>query len=481
VALQSITGKQFAARLPAVTEAVDSGVLALRHGRDAFAARVHLANQAQRTLDARYYIWRNDLSGTLLFGSLVRAADRGVRVRLLLDDNNTDGLDIMLAALDAHSNIEVRLFNPFTLRHWRPLNYLTDFSRLNRRLHNKSFTVDNRATIIGGRNIGNEYFDTGDGVSFVDLDVLAIGPIVNDVSSDFERYWNCASSHPIADLLPRIGKQELITVRESAAHLQQEPAARTYNEAIARSSFTRDYDADELPFEWAPAQMISDDPAKGLGRGVESDMVWPRIRDILGTASRELHLASAYFVPGTRGAKFFAASAKRGIRVAILTNSLEATDVPIVHSGYAKWRKQLIKAGAHLFEMKRAFAPTRPAHDKSHGSGGSSSASLHAKTFVIDRSRVFIGSFNFDPRSARLNTEMGFIVDSPALAATIADNFATEVPARSYRVELNDASSLRWIEQIGDNKVVHSSEPGASLWRRFTLSVLSKLPVEWLL
>jgi putative cardiolipin synthase len=472
---------ELAARLPAATESGHSGVLPLHDGRDAFAARIRLADQAQRSLDARYYIWRNDLSGTLLFGSLVRAADRGVRVRLLLDVNNTGGLDTLLAALDAHPNIDVRLFNPFTFRRWRLLNYLTDFSRLNRRMHNKSFTVDNRATIIGGRNVGNEYFDTGEGVSFADLDVLAIGPVVSEVSLDFERYWDCESSFPVTDVLPNVSQLAIAQARESAARVEQTPAARTYSEAIANSSFMRDCDADKLRFEWATTQMISDDPAKGLGQAAESDIMWPRIRGMLDTPVQELHLVSAYFVPGAKGTEFFVASAKRGIRVAILTNALEATDVPIVHAGYAKWRKRLVKAGIRLFEMKRTFAPSSPPRGKSHGSAGSSSASLHAKTFAIDRSRVFIGSFNFDPRSARLNTEMGFVIDSTALATAIADTFTTDVPERSYHVQLSDSGSLRWIEQTGRDVITHNAEPGATLWRRLRLIVLSKLPVEWLL
>ena len=462
-----------------------SGVVALPDGRDAFAARALLADAAERTLDVRYYIWHRDMSGTLLCAALRRAAERSVRVRLLLDDNNTAGLDAVLAALDAHPNIEVRLFNPFKVRRWRLLGYLTDFQRLNRRMHNKSFTADNQATIIGGRNVGDEYFDAGHAPWFVDLDVLAIGPVVSDVSRDFDRYWTSASSIPAGRVLPRATATSIAGVAADAARVEHHPDAAAYIEALARSSFVRDLLAHRLTFDWAGTRMLSDDPAKGLGRAPEDALLWHRLTESIGAPLRALRLVSPYFVPGRAGVEALAAIARRGVEIAVLTNALEATDVAVVHAGYAKRRKALLAAGIRLFELKRgpSRSPTKQVEwtGRSLGGSGSSASSLHAKTFAVDRSRVFIGSFNFDPRSARLNTEMGFVIDSPTLADAIAERFADEVPTRAYQVGLGDTGQLYWIDRRDGVDVVHHQEPGAGVWRRLAVALLSLLPIEWLL
>jgi cardiolipin synthase C len=455
-----------------------SGVFALPDGRNAFAARVLLADAAERTLDARYYIWHNDLSGSLLFAALRRAADRGVRVRLLLDDNDTLGLDPLLAALEAHPNFELRLFNPFKHRRWRVLGYLTDFARLNRRMHNKSFTADNQATIVGGRNVGDEYFDAGQGASFADLDVLAVGPVVGEVARDFERYWASRSVCAADRVLPPIDKASTAALQAAAPPVGRSPAAEAYTQAVAGSPFVRTLLARRLPFEWAVTRMVSDDPAKGLGRAPEDALLWPRLQQLLGVPMRELQLVSPYFVPGRTGEQFLTSLARRGVNTTVLTNSLEATDVPAVHAGYTRWRKRLLKAGVRLFEMKRAFV-SPPV--KAHGPAGSSHSSLHAKTFSVDRSRVFIGSFNFDPRSARLNTEMGFVIESPALAAAMADRLAGNLPSRAYEVRLRESGALQWLEQRDGQEIVHEEEPGATIWRRAVIGLLSALPIEWLL
>lgn len=455
-----------------------SGVVPLPDGRDAFAARALLADAAECTLDVQYYIWHNDMSGTLLFEALHRAADRGVRVRLLLDDNNTTGLDTPLAALDTHPNIEVRLFNPFTHRRWRFLDYLTDFNRLNRRMHNKSFTADNQVTIIGGRNVGDEYFDAGQDILFVDLDVLAVGPVVDEVSHDFERYWSSASSYPASHILPPVSTTTISVLAAAASLIERDPAATAYTQALARSPFVRALLAGSLPFEWATARMISDDPAKGLGQAADGVLLWSRLKPILDGPTQELELISPYFVPTAAGAELFIALAKQGVKITILTNSLEATDVAVVHTGYAKWRKPLLKAGIALFEMKR-ISSSPSVRDR--GLTGNSGSSLHAKTFSIDRTRVFVGSCNFDPRSAQLNTEMGFVIDSPALAHTIAEIFANSLSACAYQVHLSNAGTLQWVEQRDGKALVRDKEPGTGFWRYTGASMMSMLPIEWLL
>jgi len=456
----------------------ESGIVPLADGRDAFAARALLAAAADRTLDIQYYIWHADMSGMLLFDAVRRAADRGVRVRLLLDDNNTAGMDAILAALDSHPNVEVRLFNPFVHRRWRYLGYLTDFPRLNRRMHNKSFTADNQVTIIGGRNVGDEYFGAGQGPLFVDLDVLAVGPVVNDVSTDFDRYWASASSYPAASVLEPASSKAIAGVADSVQHVERDPAAAAYVQALARQPFVRDLLSRTLDFEWAATRMVSDDPAKGLGRVASGGLLTDRLRQAIGAPTSELELVSPYFVPGSEGVDAFAAMAGRGVKVTVLTNSLAATDVAAVHAGYARRRKPLLEAGVKLFEMKRE-ASGATTHDRALT--GSSASSLHAKTFSVDRSRVFVGSFNFDPRSARLNTEMGFVIDSPELARRIADIFADEVPVRSYEVRLSRSRKLQWLERSDSGETVHDVEPGTTFWERAMVAVLSVLPIEWLL
>ncbi len=455
-----------------------AGIVPLAGGRDAFAARALLAETAEKTLDLQYYIWHGDLSGTLLFEALHRAADRGVRVRLLLDDNNTGGLDAVLAGLDAHAQIEVRLFNPFMHRRWRALGYLTDFPRLNRRMHNKSFIVDNQVSIVGGRNIGDEYFGAAQELLFVDLDVMAIGPVVDELSRDFDRYWASASAYPAARVLPAPAAAELSALADTAARIERDPAARDYMQAVRTLPFVRSLLAGSLPIVWAPVHLVSDDPAKGLGRAPPESLLPQRFAETLGEPQYTLDLVSPYFVPTEDGVDYFGGLARRGVAVRIFTNSLAATDVAAVHAGYAKRRRALLEAGVELYEMK-PHATIVEARDR--GLPGSSGASLHAKTFSVDHARVFVGSFNVDPRSARLNTEMGLVIDSPALAEQIADALGRVVPQAAYQLRLGEGGGLQWVEREGDAVRVHDEEPGASVWRRLMVAVLAVLPIEWLL
>lgn len=279
-------------------------------------------------------------------------------------------------------------------------------------------------------------------------------------------------------MLPPADAASIANVEAAASQIERNPAAGEYSQALARSPFVCMLLASQLPFEWAVTRMVSDDPRKGLGRAPKDDLFWPRLQRLLGMPTQEVQLVSPYFVPGTTGSKFLRTLARRGVKTTVLTNSLEATDVPAVHAGYSRRRKPLLRAGVRLFEMKRAFSspPT-----KAHGPAGSSSSSLHAKSISVDRSRVFIGSFNFDPRSARLNTEMGFVIDSPALAQRMADSLAGKMPLRAYRVRLNETGALQWIEQRDGQEVVHDEEPGTGFWRRTAVSALSTLPIEWLL
>lgn len=456
-----------------------SGIHPLADAYDAFAARMMLARAAERSLDVQYYIWHNDMTGTMLLEALHAAADRGVRVRLLLDDNGTAGLDPILAALNEHPNMEVRLYNPFVLRWPKPLGYVTDFRRLNRRMHNKSFTADSQATIIGGRNIGDEYFGATRDVLFTDLDVLAIGSAANDVSQDFDRYWASDSAYPVDLLLKPAEADALQALAQQASKVEASSEAAAYAKAMQQLPFIRQLLQGDLSLEWAATRMVSDDPRKTLGTAPPEAMLPHQLYDMLGAPKVDLELVSPYFVPTADGTAAFAQMAQSGVKVQVLTNALEATDVAVVHSGYAKRRKDLLASGITLYEMKRS--PDGVERNKSMGPFGSSGSSLHAKTFAVDGQRIFVGSFNFDPRSATLNTELGFVIDSPTLAGRIAEAFRDDIPKVAYRVCLDDDGGLYWLEQRDGKTIRHDTEPGTTAWKRFSVWFVSLLPLEPLL
>jgi len=458
-----------------------TGIHPLLNPRDAFAARVLLAASAEKSIDAQYYIWHGDAVGVLMFEALWQAAERGVRVRLLLDDNNTVGLDPTIAALDAHRNIEVRLYNPFVQRASRLVGYLTDFARLNRRMHNKSFTVDNQITVVGGRNIGDEYFGAGSGVVFADLDVAAVGPAVRDVSQQFDLYWNSASAYPAEAFVAPAGTDAAARLTALFGATRAGKASVEYIEAVRATPIVHDILARRLAFEWATARLVHDDPAKTLDAEGRVDLLlFPELVRTLGRPEKSLDLISPYFVPGDDGTAALVALAGRGVGVRVLTNSLAASDVAAVHAGYAKRRRDLLKAGVQLFELKpNAVQETR---DSTMGYGSGSSSGLHAKTFAVDGSRVFVGSFNFDPRSARLNTEMGLVISSPSLARSLAAAFDSTIPQVAYEVRLaSDGDGLEWIERSPAGEKRHTTEPGTTAWRRLGVGAMSLLPIEWLL
>ena len=458
-----------------------TGIHPLIEGADAFAARGVLAAAAERTLDVQYYIWHGDETGTLLFEALWQAAERNVRVRLLLDDNNTGGLDATLATLDAHPFIEVRLYNPVAYRGLRAMNYLTDFTRVNRRMHNKSFTADNQATVVGGRNIGNEYFGLGVGVEFADLDVLAVGPAVAEVSAAFDRYWNSASAYPARGLVGSAapGAEQALRVRFDETRAA--PASASYLAALRATSLITELTEASLKLDWSRARLVVDDPAKTLTPEDRADLLLlPQLLALMGKPTSSFDLVSPYLVPGEQGTEAMAALARSGVRVRILTNSLAATDVGAVHAGYAKRRAALLAAGVKLYEIKpSALAEVRSGKK---GLGGGSSSSLHAKTLAVDNARVFVGSFNFDPRSALLNTELGLVIESPMLSGGLARMFDEVAPLGAYQVRLAaDGQSLEWLERTPQGDVRHTTEPGTTMMRRLGVDLMSLLPIEWLL
>src|SRR5699024_11012228 len=366
---------------------------ALADGQEALLARLALVDAATTSIDIQYYIWHEDLTGSLMFQRLLQAADRGVKVRLLLDDNNTTGKDAILSTLDAHPNIEVRLFNPFLQRTFRALGFLTDFFRLNRRMHNKSLTVDGIISIVGGRNIGDEYFDAGSGVAFADLDVAVVGNVVPTISTDFNRYWRSRSAYPLSLIVPPAA------VAKTPPLEQNDATAKAYLAALAASPFTERFITAQVNWQWVNAYLLSDDPSKGLGRAPAETSVMASISPMMEATQQQLTIVSPYFVPTQQGKKLLQRVASKGANVAVLTNSFMATDVAPVHAGYIKYRKPLLREGVALYELK----PSATVSEQRESVLKSSGASLHAKTFTIDNHWMFVGSFNMDPRSARLN------------------------------------------------------------------------------
>ncbi|HEY9039620.1 MAG TPA: phospholipase D family protein [Roseovarius sp.] len=461
---------------PAAAHPGLSGIAPLQNGADAFAARMILADAAVSSIDAQYYIWHYDLTGALLLDALKRAADRGVRVRLLLDDHGSTGLDAQLAQLDAHPMAEVRLYNPFPLRRFKLLSYGFDFFRLNRRMHNKSFTVDNHATILGGRNVGDEYFGTGEVALYVDLDIMAVGEVVPRVSADFDTYWNSQPVHPATPIVGPAGEADAIAGLLARFHGTDQ--MRTYRTILDASKIVPQLTRGTLPLEWTTAVLVSDKPAKGQGLARQKDLLVTRLADAVGEVSERFDGISPYFVPGKSGVRNFSALEARGVQVRLLTNSLEATDVLPVHAGYAKYRKDLLKGGARLFELRRTATLEVPADRL--GPFGSSGASLHAKTFAVDGERIFVGSFNFDPRSITLNTEMGLLIDSKAMAVRLHDAFDNGLSGLAWEVE-NRAGDMVWVDPSAPTAAPLTTEPGGSVMRNLAITVIGWLPVEWLL
>ena len=457
-----------------------SGIHPLFDARDAFAARILLARTAERSLDLQYYIWHDDSTGRMLFDAVWQAAERGVRVRLLLDDANTRGLDATLAVLDAHPNIELRLFNPFATRSFRGAQLLGDFGRINRRMHNKSFTADNEVAIVGGRNVGDEYYGADANVGFRDLDVLAIGAVVREVSREFDLYWNSEATYRASRLLPVVAPADAARLREQWQDAAQQPAALRYATAVRDAPLVRQLLIGQLELEWTTARVISDDPSKALNPPERTELhMLPVLEEALGKPTRGLDLVSPYFVPGVEGSDSLAELSRRGVAVRVLTNSLAATDVTPVHAGYEKYREKLLAAGIRLFELKPK--PGDDGEPRRGGLGDSLSTGLHAKTISADRSRLFVGSFNLDPRSARLNTEMGMVIESPTLAGQLSAAFDTTIPRDAYEVRLAPGGGLEWIEPGTGPGTPYTTEPATTATRRAWTRFLSILPIEWLL
>ena len=463
-----------------------SGYHPIVTGANAFASRSILTSMATRNIDAQYYIWHDDQAGQLMLKDLWDAAERGVIVRLLLDDfNNSAKFDQHLLRFASHPNIAVRIINPLMYRKFQTLNFVTGLPRINRRMHNKSMTFDKQITIIGGRNIGDEYLSNDKNSQFADLDVLLIGKVVADIDNSFASYWSAPISFDI-QTLATLDKGETTDFLEGLDKLRADEKNNSkssldvYKTAIEDSSIDSDLINKRVPFRWTDMQFLSDDVGK-LTKTVPADTnLVHQLRTLLGSPTKRLTIISSYFVPTKDGVNTLVELAEAGIDIKILTNSFDATDVTAVHSGYSQWRPSLLRAGVKIYELK-STASEEKRENKLWRARSQSSTSLHAKTFAVDDYQVFIGSYNVDPRSANINTEMGVIINDEELAKQLHSALSDNLLSQAYEVKLLENGSLQWHTVEAGEKVVYDSEPRVDISDHVWLAIMSWLPIDWLL
>jgi putative cardiolipin synthase len=476
----------------------ETGVYMLDNGKDAFVARIKLIEHAERSLDVQYYIWHEDLTGKVMHDRLLAAADRGVRVRLLLDDLDTAGKEANLVAMDSHPNLEIRLYNPFANRKNRFLDFASDLGRVNRRMHNKSLTADNMISIAGGRNIGDEYFGAQLDVDFSDLDMMAIGAVVKDISSAFDLYWNSDYVIPLSAFATKetVRKNKLAALDEELDKFLEEARNSSYAQALRESDLVKKLEKKELQFFWGKAVLIYDHPSKVEASEVQDGTHMALdLKKVMDETQRELIIISPYFVPGHNFVNYLTGLVKKGVNVKILTNSLAANDVPIVFSGYKGYRWDLIRGGVELYEFKPLLTKEEKKkedkeEDKIKKSWiGSSRASLHAKSLGFDRQKIFVGSFNVDPRSVVLNTEMGIIFENEHYAQKLGTGFEKKIMTLAYQLKIKEIPSddalmdspvlaLEWVTMEGGKEVRYNNEPETTWWQRFLTGFMALLPLE---
>ena len=444
------------------------GLRLLADNVEAFAVRAAVARKAQRSLDLQYYYWKDDLTGRLLAREVLHAADRGVRVRLLLDDVNALGRDSNYRALDRHPNIEVRLFNPLRCREGallRGIEMVLRFWSINRRMHHKAWIADGRVAFVGGRNIGDAYFDASEALNFRDMDLLVLGPAVGQAETVFDSYWNCDLVAPIRNLPDWVARAELGRLRRRLERLADADRSDAYLDRVGEALATLSSGGD---LHWTErATVVSDSPQKATDAESGATLI-DTILPVIAAARKSVEITSPYFIPLDSGTRLMLKLAEAGVSVSVLTNSLAATDVTAVHGAYMRYRKPLLAGGVRLFELRARHGHTNASLFGSRG------ASLHTKAFVVDGEKGFVGSFNFDPRSVSLNTEMGLLFEHDGLAQEVRRVFAEETEAkRSYRLHLH-GDRLLW----QDRERMLDQEPDASLRRRAVAGAIRLLPVE---
>jgi putative cardiolipin synthase len=469
-----------------------SGFRLLIDGTSSFMIRQQVAARAERTLDVQYFQLQQDDTGKLLLQALLEAADRGVRVRVLLDDAEAFDTGSAIRPLAAHPNIEIRIFNPFVVRRapaaFRWAEFVVGGRRLNYRMHNKLFIGDNAVAVTGGRNIGDAYFQASTEVELGDFDLAVVGPMVRELSKSFDTYWNDRLAIPVETLpLGTPSQAELETCRKALAEHKEKMATSSYIRSLPKQDLLAEALAARPALIWAKAALAYDTPDKAqVERGEQPGrLMWHRVAEAVEGAQRDLIVVSPYLVPGESEMALLRRLRERGVRVRILTNSLASTNVPIAHVGYMRYRVPLLEAGCELYEVR----PKLGKPESGRGlikSRSSNQFGLHAKVFVIDNQRAFVGSMNLDQRSLEINTEIGLIIDSPQVARELAARFeAIARPANSYELALDtrgtDGATIQWITEVNGKTVRFDTEPDVDAGKRTLIQVLSLLPLDSML
>jgi putative cardiolipin synthase len=470
----------------------NSGFRIIPVGADGFLMRMQMIDAAERTLDLQYFIFRGDETGRLITDAVLRAADRGVHVRVLIDDGETVLGDGQITAIEAHPSVEIRIFNPFAYRGkvqmFRAIEFMFNASRLDYRMHNKLLVVDNAIALMGGRNIGDKYFQIDPESQFADDDIFVAGPVARQLSTTFDEFWNSALSIPAEALSGERTSHAALDEHRQVLHEESRQLKAEGIDYVKRVAIGEPFAgmiSGRLPLIWAHAQLICDSPDK---KQVEDGAMVGRlmhraVAKATAAVQSELLMVTPYLIPGDEGMQLFKDLRQRNVRVRVLTNSLESSPLLLAQAGYMHYRLPLLEDGVELYEIRSLLGNAR-------GSGETAAISrfgnysLHAKLFVFDRQRLFIGSMNFDQRSMHLNTEIGLIIDSPELAQQVAARFEAMVqPVNSYMLALrpNDArrvASLVWRTKEDGKAIEYDTEPARSDWQRLKVNILTLLPVD---
>ncbi|ENU62623.1 MULTISPECIES: phospholipase D family protein [Acinetobacter] len=459
--------------------------LPLYDGFMSMAARLHLINKAKYHLDLQYYIWKDDYIGNMILSQLLKAADRGVKVRVQIDDQNGTQLDDKLLALSQHPNFEVRIFNPYKFRHLRALDYGFRMKKVNHRMHNKLIIADGTAAVTGGRNISSEYFDASEDFQFTDVDIFFAGQSVTDANQTFINFWNDDLSYDVRQVLNDTGHPEML--KRLRTEFEREDVDETeLKRRVGIAEKQVEQHLKKQPMHWAPAYFVADSPAKARPHAKNGDYIYTHMLELMGEPKKHLELVSSYFIPTQKGADYLTRRAQQGVKIRILTNSFQANDVAAVHAYYQQYRQQLLKSGIELWEFKPYIVrPERTWYEIMTGdiipAKNKNSSSLHAKFFDLD-GMVFVGSFNFDPRSAYLNTEVGLVIESEDFQKEITSAMDQYLPRVAYQLKLNEKNEMIWLEHQKDGRSIqHSHDPETTKFQRFMMNLVTKFPGEWLM
>lgn len=455
-----------------------SGFTIVPYGHEAFTLRIAMTQMPEKSLDLQYYLWEADETGRLLSYNTLKAADRGVRVRVLLDDIGLAGHDPVLAAMDAHPNVEIRIVNPFSERNMHVINFLTDMKRVNHRMHNKTVIMDNTLAIVGGRNVGNHYYGVSEEKNFRDLDMVAVGPVVRDISKMYDYFWNGKWSVPIAALTDKTYTLEDLKKERKNLEDQIRKDSYPYPSEKDGKKLVSQLRSKLNKLVWANGDIVWNDPVQ-MARDIseQEDTIIIKLHQRLKNVKKSLYIESAYFIPGAKGVARLSDISKRGVKVRVLTNSLKSNDVLAAYSGYEKSRVELLKNGIELYEL-RADAGEHKIINKTPIKGFKNSG-LHTKAMVFDEKDTFVGSFNLDPRSATINTEGGLYVENSALAKRVMQYMNEGIKLENaYRLSLDKDEEIIWTTVKNGKKVVYTSDPEASFWDKLKVGFLQLLPID---